>query len=70
MWVGDVDVDALPPQAASMVRSLIKKIKMQQEEIEELKRHVRGQSRRVGKLKKELKGEYEQLEIEMGGNVV
>lgn len=72
MWVGDVDLDQMTSEQRTMVHYLIKKIKLQQEEIDELKRHVRGQTRRVAKLKKELKQveSEEQLEIPMGGTVV
>lgn len=70
VWVGDVDLDLMTSEQRTMVLYLLRKIKDQQEEIEELKRHVRGQSRRVGKLTKMVKGDPDQLEIPMGGTVV
>lgn len=75
MFIGDVEVEKLQPEAQTIIRYLLKYIKKQDEEMEELRRHLRGQSRAVGKMSKKLKeqkvqGGFEQMEIEMGGNVI
>lgn len=78
MWVGDVDLDELTSPQRTMVTYLLRKIKQLEEDNEELRRHLRGQSRavvRLGKKVKEMKeidqvGQIEQLEIPMGGQIV
>lgn len=68
MWVGDVDLDEMPAKHREICLAMLRRIRNLQDENEELRRHLRGQSRKVTKLMKEK--DPDQMEFEIDGRVI